>query len=109
MSAEKRRLRLAERVKVDGRDVHPRAKHGTPSGYSYWGCRCAPCTSAINRHVRAWSDEQLDKAVMVDGRRYVAHAPHGTTSGYSSYRCQCDPCTDAWNDYMRQYMASYAA
>ena len=38
--------RYAERELIDGRLVHPRAPHGTFSGYSYWGCRCELCTEA---------------------------------------------------------------
>lgn len=39
-----RAQRHGERIKVNGRLVHPRAKHGTSSGYNYYGCRCRPCT-----------------------------------------------------------------
>lgn len=41
-----RARRFAERIKVDGRWFHPRATHGTPSGYTNYGCRCTPCTAA---------------------------------------------------------------
>ncbi|CAM3456713.1 hypothetical protein STSO111631_20015 [Stackebrandtia soli] len=40
--------RRAERVDVGGRLVHPRAPHGSASGYQHWSCRCGPC-SAANR------------------------------------------------------------
>lgn len=43
------RRRLAERVLIDGRMVHPRAPHGKKTGYVHWGCRCDPCTIANRR------------------------------------------------------------
>jgi hypothetical protein len=43
--------RMAERVKVNDRLVHPDAPHGTPSGYDHWWCRCMPCTQ--ERAIRA--------------------------------------------------------
>ena len=42
----------AERVEIDGRLVHPRAKHGTDHGYFYYGCRCEPCTERHRHHKR---------------------------------------------------------
>jgi hypothetical protein len=41
-----RARRLAERVMVDGRLVHPTAPHGSNSTYNSYGCRCIPCTDA---------------------------------------------------------------
>jgi hypothetical protein len=41
-----RARRLAERVMVDGRWVHPTAPHGSNSTYNAYGCRCIPCTDA---------------------------------------------------------------
>lgn len=43
--------RMAERVLIDGRLVHPDASHGTSAGYDHWWCRCVPCCGA--RAVRA--------------------------------------------------------
>lgn len=43
--------RMAERVLIDGRWVHPDAPHGSASGYDHWWCRCVPCSQA--RAVRA--------------------------------------------------------
>ncbi len=50
--------RMNERVLVDGRLVHPRAPHGTRSGYQNWGCRCVPCTRA-NTEAMAARRERL--------------------------------------------------
>ncbi len=41
-----RQRRMAERVLIDGRLVHPRAPHGTTNGYSYYSCRCTACTDS---------------------------------------------------------------
>lgn len=38
--------RLAERVRINGRWVHPAAPHGKRQGYVSFGCRCWPCTTA---------------------------------------------------------------
>lgn len=43
---EIRDRRMAERVNVDGRWVHPDAPHGKTSGYTHWGCRCPLCGGA---------------------------------------------------------------
>jgi hypothetical protein len=36
--------RMADRVEVNGRLVHPTAPHGTANAYGNYGCRCWPCT-----------------------------------------------------------------
>jgi hypothetical protein len=41
-----RAQRLAQRVLVDGRLVHPHARHGEAASYHNWGCRCPACTEA---------------------------------------------------------------
>ena len=43
--------RSGERTMVDGRLVHPYAKHGTYSTYSNYCCRCEPCTAANATYV----------------------------------------------------------
>jgi hypothetical protein len=45
-SARGRAARWADRVLVDGAWYAPRAAHGTTTGYTMYGCRCAPCTAA---------------------------------------------------------------
>jgi hypothetical protein len=32
--------------------------HGTASGYTHHGCRCAPCTEAVRLAVAAWRARQ---------------------------------------------------
>lgn len=46
--AAERAARRAECVVINERaySVNPRTQHGTVNGYSYYGCRCAPCTRA---------------------------------------------------------------
>ena len=44
--ASLRKSRYAERVRENGRWVHPRARHGTANAYNYYGCRCVPCEDA---------------------------------------------------------------
>ncbi|WP_143545774.1 hypothetical protein [Rhodococcus sp. 14-2470-1a] len=54
--ADRRERRRRERVNIDGRLVHPRAKHGQNSGYHNFGCRCQPCVdahTAMKRQERA--------------------------------------------------------
>ena len=47
-SAEK----VARKARISGdRD---RVPHGTPRGYSGWGCRCEPCKVASAQYQRAW-------------------------------------------------------
>lgn len=43
---DERQDRRAARIMVGFRLVHPRAPHGTKSGYSNYGCQCAPCVEA---------------------------------------------------------------
>lgn len=38
-----------ERIEVDGRMIHPLAKHGTLNGYQYYKCRCRACTDATRQ------------------------------------------------------------
>lgn len=53
-SATERAIRMAERIKIDGRLVHPRATHGTMAGYNNFGCRCLDCgTRELERKRRA--------------------------------------------------------
>lgn len=48
-----RRQRAAERVMVSGRWHHPRAPHGTLTGYKHWCCRCEPCSDVYSIHSAA--------------------------------------------------------
>lgn len=58
----------------------PEKSHGTPSGYTFWGCRCKRC----NKLARA----RPDLAAMPDEE-------HGTRRGYSYWDCPCAPCLAA--------------
>ena len=49
--ADFRADRSGERTMVDGRLVHPYAKHGTYSTYSNYCCRCELCTAANATYV----------------------------------------------------------
>ena len=55
------RARAQARAKEDPSIV----PHGTPSGYSYWGCRCGDCSARNNRRQQAWYAGR--KARMQDG------------------------------------------
>lgn len=37
--------RRLERTTRNGRPYHPNAPHGTPTGYTSYGCRCHPCAT----------------------------------------------------------------
>lgn len=54
--AAERAARARECVMVDGRPVamNPAATHGTATTYSYYGCRCGPCTEANSDYVRKY-------------------------------------------------------
>jgi hypothetical protein len=55
-------------------------RHGTPGGYSYWGCRCEPCRKSATDSVR----EYRTRAVITNHGRY----------GYDM-GCRCDTCAQA--------------
>jgi len=61
----------------------PGAPCGTPSGYAY-GCRCAPCTTALRESRRA----SAARVLASDDFR------HGRVRGYN-LGCRCAPCSDA--------------
>jgi len=52
--------RMAERVVVDGRLVHPDAPHGTMTGHRRFGCRCEHCARAEVRARRPLEAVQAD-------------------------------------------------
>lgn len=55
---EVRDARRKERILVDGRLIHPRAKHGTASAYAHFGCQCKPCNAANAEHQQAYSERK---------------------------------------------------
>ena len=55
--------RLARRVQVNGTWYHPDApQHGTPSTYSHWGCRCAPCRQAMRDYQQDYRERRRTSA-----------------------------------------------
>lgn len=66
-----RNERRAERILVDGRLIHPRAKHGTASSYAHFGCQCKPCTAANAEHQLAYSERK--KAQRAAARASASH------------------------------------
>lgn len=70
----------------------PEHIHGTPSGYSYYGCRCDVCRRGNReRHRRMREDRQ----------QRLHEAPHGTPGGYVNWGCRCGDCTAAYSQYQR--------
>ncbi|HLR94972.1 MAG TPA: hypothetical protein VK053_10630, partial [Jiangellaceae bacterium] len=57
-----RARRLAERVMVQGRWVHPHAPHGQPHTYKNWGCHCHPCTVAYSVERRRARQQQRGRS-----------------------------------------------
>ncbi len=52
--ARRKAQRWAERIIRGGRAFHPRARHGTVTGYGYYGCRCEACGAAAAAANRRW-------------------------------------------------------
>ena len=52
-------------------------RHGTPSGYAYWGCRCGKCRGAASQRIR----EARERGVVTNHGRY----------GYDM-GCRCEIC-----------------
>lgn len=69
--------------------------HGTTTGYTWHGCRCADCTGAMRDKARE--------------RRGVLHGPpkpppaHGTHAAYQR-GCRCADCTEANRAVHREYV-----
>ncbi|THV25980.1 hypothetical protein [Glycomyces paridis] len=57
-NAKARAKRLAERVLVDGHWFHPRAPHGTNTGYNGFGCRCRGPEGCHEAHMQAQRDRR---------------------------------------------------
>lgn len=99
MNAPTRRTRLAPRVLVKGRLVAqvPEWRHGSPSTYSNWACRCWPCTDAHTRQTSDRRDTRYAERTLIDGRLVTQHpgAIHGRVGTYNYWGCRCSPCTAA--------------
>ncbi len=70
-------------------------KHGTPSAYSYHGCRCTRCCTHNTRRCTRNRLTRIAERVEIDGRSVHPNAPHGTDNGYLNYYCRCEPCAAA--------------
>ena len=76
----------------------PDNKHGTTSGYSYYGCRCTVCKTAYSEYGRNRRFYN-PKTLATDSDK------HGTVNGYLHYNCRCEPCVEAkrLHDRTRRY------
>lgn len=76
--------------------------HGERTTYTYWGCRCDPCTKA-NRDYQHEVIAALRNCEPPDDA-------HGRRSTYGNWGCRCEPCTransDACLDYQRRRKAN---
>lgn len=63
MSRQKaiREARRRERIPLDGRLIHPRAKRGTVSACVHFGCQCKPCSAANAEHQRTYTERKKAK------------------------------------------------
>lgn len=95
--------RRAERIEVNGRMLHPKAQHGTPSGYGYFGCQCGACTIGNQMRQQRLRDTRYRHRVTKDDDWFHPKAEHGTDSGYTNYGCRCSPCKRAHADYTEEY------
>lgn len=75
--------------------IHPDAPHGTPGGYSNWGCRCEDCSAEFAVALDSSYRNRLSKLTESGGRPFHPDAPHGSSNGYTSYGCRCEACTEA--------------
>lgn len=69
----------------------PDSVHGTPSGYTYWNCRCKRC----NKVAKAFSKTRTRKPRPKPDPSLMPNEVHGTSRGYTYWGCRCDPCRAA--------------
>lgn len=82
-AAARRAKRLAEGM--------PESAHGTPSGYTFWNCRCKRC----NKVARMSSKARIRKPRVKPELAAMPSDEHGTTRGYNHWECRCDLCGSA--------------
>lgn len=71
--------------------------HGvTKNGYSNYGCRCEPCTSAHAAATRVQHAARVGTLAADDPR-------HGKYTTYFNYGCRCSACKAARAEYNRIY------
>ena len=88
--------------------------HGTPGGYSSYGCRCPLCRQANNERCQRYRDANRDKvneyAAKVRARLRETEPPrHGTCHAYANYGCRCPLCREAQREYHRKRRAAELA
>lgn len=66
----------------------PEFAHGTPSGYTFWNCRCKHC----NKVARAFSKTRTRAPRSKPDLAAMPSSEHGTNRGYNHWRCRCAPC-----------------
>lgn len=66
----------------------PESAHGTPSGYTFWNCRCRRC----NKVARAFSKTRTRAPRVKPDLAQMPEDEHGTRRGYSHWGCRCEPC-----------------
>lgn len=69
----------------------PDSAHGTPSGYTFWNCRCKRC----NKVARMSSKTRTRKSRVKPDIAEMPNEEHGTTRGYNYWGCRCDFCGSA--------------
>jgi hypothetical protein len=67
--------------------------HGTPSGYSYHGCRCGSCTDAHRNY--QWLRTQVRREWLAKLPAGVAAPFEHGASAYCNWGCRCGTCTRA--------------
>jgi putative transposase len=66
----------------------PEKAHGTPSGYTFWNCRCKRC----NKVARASSKTRTRVPRVKPDLTQMPEEDHGTLRGYNYWNCPCDSC-----------------
>lgn len=66
----------------------PETAHGTPSGYTFWACRCKRC----NKVARARSKTHTRLPPVKPDLSVMPEEDHGTRRGYNLWNCPCAPC-----------------
>jgi len=89
---KRNKQRKAERIKVNGRMIHPLALHGTVNAYESYMCRCEDCSDAHNEANYMLRKKHAKERIMIDGALTHPSAKHGTRNGYSYWSCRCRWC-----------------
>lgn len=78
-AADRRAARLAAGMPEDA--------HATPSGYTFWNCRCKRCKKAWKNSAKKPRTKR-SKPTLQD----MPATDHGTARGYRYWGCPCDVC-----------------